>query len=80
MLDAVAVLDFEKVNVGLTSLLPLEIEALCYQMGERSLIDRLDLRIEAGPVTVVMGANGAGKSLFLRLVHGILTPSSGRIT
>ena len=80
MLDAVAVLDFEKVNVGLTSLLPLEIEALCYQLGERSLIDRLDLRIEAGPVTVVMGANGAGKSLFLRLVHGILTPSSGRIT
>ena len=80
MLDAVAVLDFEKVNVGLTSLLPLEIEALCYQLGERSLIDRLDLRVEAGPVTVVMGANGAGKSLFLRLVHGILAPSSGRIT
>lgn len=80
MLDAVAVLDFGKVTGASTSLLPLEIEALCYQLGERSLIDRLDLRVEAGPVTVVMGANGAGKSLFLRLVHGILAPSSGRIT
>ncbi|MCB1753565.1 MAG: ATP-binding cassette domain-containing protein [Gammaproteobacteria bacterium] len=80
MLDAAAVLDFGKVTDRSSSLLPLEIEALCYQVGERRLIDRLDLRVDAGPVTVVMGANGAGKSLLLRLMHGILTSSSGRIT
>lgn len=32
----------------------------------------------SGP-TMVMGPNGAGKSLLLRLAHGLLTPSSGRI-
>ncbi|MDR5898690.1 ATP-binding cassette domain-containing protein [Halomonas vilamensis] len=33
----------------------------------------------AGP-TLVMGANGAGKSLLLRLAHGLLSPTQGQVT
>lgn len=31
-------------------------------------------------VFAILGHNGAGKSLFLRMVHGILAPDSGQIT
>jgi tungstate transport system ATP-binding protein len=33
----------------------------------------------AAPVTVILGANGAGKSQLLRSVHGLAQPSSGQI-
>ena len=39
----------------------------------------MTLRIEAGPSTVILGANGAGKSVLMRLMHGLLEPSSGRV-
>ncbi len=61
------------------SLLPLEIDSLRYEVGERRLIDHLDLTIEGTGVSVIMGANGAGKSLLLRLIHGLLEPSAGVI-
>ncbi len=38
-----------------------------------------DVTIEAGGVTSVMGASGAGKSTFLNLVAGFETPDSGRV-
>ncbi len=43
------------------------------------IIKPLSLAIEAGPSTVILGANGAGKSVLMRLMHGLLTPSHGRI-
>ncbi len=42
------------------------------------LVDGIDISIR--PVrTVIMGANGAGKSLLLRLLHGLLTPDEGTV-
>jgi tungstate transport system ATP-binding protein len=35
--------------------------------------------IAAGPRTVILGPNGAGKSVLMRLCHGLLAPTSGRI-
>jgi tungstate transport system ATP-binding protein len=61
------------------SVLPLEIEALRYEAGGRRLLDDVSLRLEAGPLTIVLGPNGAGKSLLLRLAHGLLEPSAGRV-
>ena len=43
------------------------------------IIDRFSLEIEAGPSTIILGANGAGKSVLMRLMHGLLSPTSGRI-
>ena len=39
----------------------------------------VDLDIAPGRRTVVMGSNGAGKCLLLRLLHGLLRPTSGRV-
>jgi tungstate transport system ATP-binding protein len=61
------------------SLLPLELSAVRFEAGGKRLIHDLSLRIETGPPSIVLGPNGAGKSLLLRLCHGLIEPSAGRI-
>jgi tungstate transport system ATP-binding protein len=61
------------------SLLPLELDAVAFAVGDRRIIDGVSLRLEAGPRTVIIGPNGAGKSVLLRLCHGLLRPTSGTI-
>lgn len=61
------------------ALLPLEIDSLCYEVERERLIDDFSLSIGSSGISVVMGANGAGKSLLLRLIHGLLTPTSGAV-
>ena len=53
--------------------------ALCYDAGGKRLIDNVTLSIRPRCRTVIMGANGAGKSLLLRLLHGLLEPTEGTI-
>lgn len=62
------------------SILPLTLDGVGYSAGGAPLLSDLTLRIEVGRRLVVMGANGAGKSLFLRLCHGLIAPTAGRIT
>jgi tungstate transport system ATP-binding protein len=61
-------------------ILPLRLEGVSFAVGSKTLIERVSLEIHAGPSTIVLGANGAGKSVLLRLMHGLITPSSGRVT
>ena len=58
---------------------PLEAFGLAYAAEGRPLLGPLDLRLEAGGITAIVGPNGAGKSLLLRLLHGLLPPSAGRV-
>ena len=60
-------------------ILPLRIEDLSFAAGGRTIIEPLSAEIAAGPTTIVLGANGAGKSVLMRLLHGLLAPTSGRI-
>lgn len=57
----------------------LRAESLCFDAGARRLIDTIDVAIRPGRRTVIMGANGAGKSLLLRLLHGLVQPTSGAV-
>ncbi|HYC13578.1 MAG TPA: phosphate ABC transporter ATP-binding protein [Stellaceae bacterium] len=61
------------------ALLPLRLHDVSYTAGGRTIIDGMSLEIEAGRSTVILGANGAGKSVLMRLMHGLLAPSSGRV-
>jgi tungstate transport system ATP-binding protein len=56
-------------------MLPLRLQ----QVSFLHIIKPLSIDIEAGPSTVILGANGAGKSVLMRLMHGLLAPTSGRI-
>ena len=57
----------------------LSILGATYEVGDRRLLGPLDATVEAGRLLVVLGPNGAGKSLLLRLCHGLIAPSGGRI-
>ncbi|MFN2646271.1 MAG: ATP-binding cassette domain-containing protein, partial [Burkholderiales bacterium] len=61
------------------SILPLVLENVGYAPRGQVLIAEVSLTIERGPSTIILGANGAGKSLLMRLMHGLLVPTSGHV-
>jgi tungstate transport system ATP-binding protein len=61
------------------SILPLRLADVSFAAGGRTIIDRVSLDIEIGPSTIILGANGAGKSVLMRIMHGLLSPTSGRV-
>ncbi len=49
-------------------------------LGDRAVLDAVDITVPKGKVTAVVGPNGAGKSTLLRACGGLLVPQHGRIT
>lgn len=43
-------------------------------------VDSIDLRVEQGDIVAFIGPNGAGKSTFIKMLCGILYPTSGDIS
>ena len=57
----------------------LQARGLCFDARGKRLIDRIDADFRPHRRTVIMGANGTGKSLLLRLLHGLIQPTSGQV-
>lgn len=57
----------------------LQARGLSFQVGDKRLIDTVDVGIAEARCTVIMGANGTGKSLLLRLLHGLICPTGGEV-
>ena len=60
------------------TILPLRLQGVGYDVGGKTLLSDISLAVDPGRRLVVMGANGAGKSLLLRLCHGLIAPTAGR--
>lgn len=52
---------------------------LCRQFDDLRAVDNLDLRVERGTLYGFLGRNGAGKSTTIKMLTGLLAPSSGSI-
>jgi len=63
----------------MNGILPLRLEDVSFAAGGRTIIEPISLTLDKGMSTIVLGANGAGKSLLMRIMHGLLAPSSGRV-
>ncbi len=61
------------------SILPLRLEGVSYAPDGHTLLHEISLMLAGDSATVVLGPNGAGKSLLLRLCHGLIPPSTGRV-
>lgn len=57
----------------------LEVKDLHLTYGEKSIIEKLNLSIPKGKITVFIGANGCGKSTLLRSMARLLKPAQGDI-
>ncbi|MEQ8666168.1 MAG: ATP-binding cassette domain-containing protein [Rhodospirillales bacterium] len=57
----------------------IRIRGLCKSFGNKIVLDRLDLDVEAGTSVVVIGGSGSGKSVLLKCILGLLTPDDGSI-
>ncbi|MEQ8356055.1 MAG: ATP-binding cassette domain-containing protein [Kiloniellaceae bacterium] len=70
----------EQAAAGAWGIWPLVFHDVSFAPGGKTLIDHVSLELHPGSRSIVMGANGAGKSLLLRLIAGLLQPSAGEIT
>ena len=81
MLDRVTETVSATATAGTAGGQSIEANGLVLEINGRRLIDGIDLSLGGGGSrTIVMGANGAGKSLFLRLLHGLIEPTAGTVT
>lgn len=58
----------------------LAVNKLSLQFGKRVLFDEVSLRFTQGNCYGVIGANGAGKSTFLKILSGEIDPTRGNVT
>jgi len=62
-----------------TALLPVHVRGVTLADGQRRLLDGISFTLAPATRTVVMGANGAGKSLLLKILHGLIAPHAGEV-
>ena len=57
----------------------IQLQGLTKRYGSFTAVDALDLDVPAGELFGFLGPNGAGKTTTLRMIAGILRPSSGTV-
>ena len=57
----------------------IELSALTKRYGSFTAVDGVDLEVPAGELFGILGPNGAGKTTTVRMIAGILQPSSGSV-
>lgn len=58
----------------------LQCENLCKAYGKKVALKGINLNLPAGGIVGLLGPNGAGKSTLIKLINGLLTPTSGTLT
>jgi drug efflux transport system ATP-binding protein len=56
------------------------VQALCKRFGDFNAVSNVSFDVAAGEILGFLGPNGAGKSTVIRMLCGLLRPTSGRIT
>jgi ABC-2 type transport system ATP-binding protein len=57
----------------------LETRELTRSYGDTVVVDHIDMQVRPGRITGFVGANGAGKTTTMRMLMGVLAPSSGTV-
>lgn len=58
----------------------LRCDHLTKRFGSKTALDDLSLTIESGKIIGLLGPNGAGKTTLIKIVNGLLCPTSGHVT
>lgn len=57
----------------------IEYEKVCVSYGDKSIINDFSLQIDKGEFVTIIGSSGCGKTTILKMVNGLLKPTSGEI-
>lgn len=57
-----------------------DLQQIDLQVDKRVILESVNLKVHAGEIVTVIGPNGAGKSTLIRIVLGLVRPSSGRVS
>jgi phospholipid/cholesterol/gamma-HCH transport system ATP-binding protein len=57
----------------------LEARDLSFRLDGREIFQGLNFRLRRGEIYVLLGASGSGKSVFLKLLSGLLSPEKGKV-
>ncbi len=57
----------------------IQLQQISFKIKHRTILDAIDCSIDVGQTIAVVGANGSGKSTFLRILCGLLAPSNGTL-
>jgi ABC-2 type transport system ATP-binding protein len=58
----------------------IQTSSLSRRFGEKNAVDHLTLEVQTGEIFGFLGHNGAGKTTTVRLLNGVLEPTSGNAT
>jgi ABC-2 type transport system ATP-binding protein len=60
--------------------LAIDVTGVTKRFGEKTVVNAIDLQVRRGEIYGFLGPNGSGKTTFIRMLCGLLTPDAGRGT
>ena len=60
--------------------LAIDVAGVTKKFGGKTVVDAIDLQVRRGEIYGFLGPNGSGKTTFIRMLCGLLTPDAGRGT
>ncbi len=63
-----------------TSDLAIDVAGVTKRFGPKTVVNAIDLQVRRGEIYGFLGPNGSGKTTFIRMLCGLLTPDAGRGT
>ena len=63
-----------------TSGLAIDVAGVTKRFGAKTVVNAIDLQVRRGEIYGFLGPNGSGKTTFIRMLCGLLTPDAGRGT
>ena len=60
-----------------TQALAIDVAGITKRFGDKTVVDSIDLQVRRGEIYGFLGPNGSGKTTFIRMLCGLLTPDAG---
>ena len=60
--------------------LAIDVKGITKRFGDKTVVDGISLQVHRGEIFGFLGPNGSGKTTFIRMLCGLLTPDAGRGT
>lgn len=58
----------------------IELKNVCKELKKNKILDNINISFEKGKIYGLIGRNGSGKSILIKIISGLMSPSSGELT